>query len=151
MPPGGLRGLQARHFDDGPAHRALLEGNSRRMVYRPYDWRLDVSEPRIAQAEARDSFGRRWHLVLRRVDGPGPSWAELCLVRDQPRQHALLRIRLVFQGCRDPAGDDRPPGAPAVAQLVHPPRCALAVEAAAARPAIDDRRLRVGVLVRALA
>jgi hypothetical protein len=43
--PGGLHGFLARHVDNGPVHRALLEGNPRRMVYRPYDWRLHVSEP----------------------------------------------------------------------------------------------------------
>ena len=48
--PGGLHGFLARHLDDGPARRALLEGEPRRIVYRPYDWRLDVRDPWIARA-----------------------------------------------------------------------------------------------------
>jgi hypothetical protein len=48
--PGGLRGFLARFLDDGPLRQALLEGDPRRMVYRPYDWRLDVGDPWIAQA-----------------------------------------------------------------------------------------------------
>ena len=48
--PGGLRGFVARYLDDGPVRRALLENDARRMVYRPYDWRLDLRDPWIAQA-----------------------------------------------------------------------------------------------------
>ena len=48
--PGRLRGFLARHLDDGPVRRALLDGDSRRIGYRPYDWRLEVRTAWIAQA-----------------------------------------------------------------------------------------------------
>jgi hypothetical protein len=48
--PSGLHGFLARYLDDGPVRRGLLESEPWRIVYRPYDWRLDVRDKWIAQA-----------------------------------------------------------------------------------------------------
>jgi hypothetical protein len=42
---GGLNGLLARHLEDGPVRRALLEEARPTIAYRPYDWRLEVTNP----------------------------------------------------------------------------------------------------------
>src|SRR5439155_3353807 len=64
------------------------------------------------------------------------------LVRDQPRQHALLRLRLVLQGRRARSRGRGCRGSPPWAEGVHPPGGQGAMEAARDRPRGDSRRLR---------
>lgn len=46
--PGGLAGVLTRYLDDGPVRWAVMAHGVAGIAWRPYDWRLELTEPRPA-------------------------------------------------------------------------------------------------------